>query len=272
MLHQYPESRIANGGNIRAVTLGIGLMVLLLVAVTRNQPGAVMTGVDENVSALELTDETNEVLGKTVTMRGKIAEKVGNNAFTLRDDQLLDGQKILAINASNQPFELPADSEIEVQVMGEVRNFHRADIEREFNLDLQSDQSNYREYENKTAIIGQSLTLAPDPAEITENPSQFYNQPLAIRGKVSKIISSNVFMIDDEEVVGDRDLLVVSPVSPTLNEGDKVVVNGKLRPFVAAEFQRDYDLTWDLDLQRQLETNYFDRPTLIAESSFPSVE
>lgn len=41
-----------------------------------------------------------------------------------------------------------------------------------------------------------------------------------------------------------------------------------LRPFVKAEFERDYDLTWDLDLQEELEAEYSEKPVLVVDSIY----
>ncbi|MEB3212168.1 MAG: hypothetical protein VKL39_12475 [Leptolyngbyaceae bacterium] len=43
-----------------------------------------------------------------------------------------------------------------------------------------------------------------------------------------------------------------------------MVVTGTLRPFIASEFEQEYDLTWDLDIQEQLEAEYTERPVLVA--------
>jgi hypothetical protein len=55
-------------------------------------------------------------------------------------------------------------------------------------------------------------------------------------------------------------------------EGEDVVVTGEIRPFIAAEFERDYELTWDLDVKRQLEAEYENQPVFIAKSIYPSAQ
>ena len=56
----------------------------------------------------------------------------------------------------------------------------------------------------------------------------------------------------------------------TINDGQTVAVTGVLRPFVVADIERDYDLTWDLELQKKLEAEYREKPVFIANSVFPS--
>jgi hypothetical protein len=82
-------------------------------------------------------------------------------------------------------------------------------------------------------------------------------------------------------LLGAEDLLIVyaSPGQgtqppaaplPTITAGDQVAVTGVLRSFGVTEFERDYNLTWDLEVQRQLEADYSDRPVLVATDVYPS--
>ncbi len=54
-----------------------------------------------------------------------------------------------------------------------------------------------------------------------------------------------------------------------IQDDQKVVATGVLRPFVVADIERDYDLTWDLNLQKQLEAQYSKKPVLVVESVYP---
>ena len=78
-------------------------------------------------------------------------------------------------------------------------------------------------------------------------------------------------VMDEDELFGGQDLLVLraTPKVP-VKEGEKVAVTGVLRPFVVAEFERDYDLKWDLTLQRKLEAEYSNKPVLVATDVYPS--
>lgn len=78
--------------------------------------------------------------------------------------------------------------------------------------------------------------------------------------------------MDEDKLFGGQDLLVIRAGTPkrTVNEGEKVAVTGVLRPFVVAELERDYDLNWDLTLQRTLEAEYKNKPVFIANEVYPS--
>jgi len=91
------------------------------------------------------------------------------------------------VNASREPVVLP-EGDIEVQMTGKVAKFVVADVERDYDFDL--DPELYVEYEGKPAIIAQAVAPAPKPGEITSNPSQYYGRTLA----VVKLKTSSVLM------------------------------------------------------------------------------
>lgn len=248
--------------------IALALMAILLPACNTNQPQATAPAPPGNVTTEEVADNTNALIGKTVTVRSEVAA-VGTNAFTIEDEEFFGTETILVVNATGKPFVVPADDDTEVQVTGEVRNFVVADVEREFDLDLQPEL--FVEYENKPAIIARSMALAPEPGEITKNPSQYYGKPLAVTGEIEDIVGPNAFTLDEDQLIGASDLLVLNAnPKQTINDGQTVAVTGVLRPFVVAELERDYDLTWDLELQKKLEAEYREKPVFITNSVFPS--
>jgi hypothetical protein len=227
----------------------------------------------ENVTTAEVSNNTEELIGKTVTIRSEPIKKFGPNSFTLEDEQFFGSEPILVLNTSGKVFALPEDDDVEVQVTGEVRKFNVVDIEREYKLGLEPDA--YRDYESKPAIIAQSIALAPKPGEITQNPEQYYGKRLAVTGEVEDLQSANRFTLDEDKLLGADDLLVINPnakgtTQVTLNDGEKVAVTGVLRSFVVADLERDYDLTWDLNTREKLEAEYNKKPVLIADTVYPS--
>lgn len=222
-----------------------------------------------NVTTKEVANNADALAGKTVTVRSEPKDKVGPASFTVEDEKFFGNESILVVNASGEPFTLPEDDDIEVQVTGIVRNLVIADVEREYNLKL--DKQFYVEYENKPAIIAQSIALSPDPGDITKNPEKYYNKRLAVVGEVEDIQDANTFTLDEEKLFGATDLLVLNPKPKVTVKDDEVVaVTGVLRPFVLAEFEREYDLGWDLQLKRKLEADYSTKPVFVADSVYPS--
>ncbi|MGI8504448.1 MAG: hypothetical protein ACR2LR_25450 [Hassallia sp.] len=225
---------------------------------------------ETNVTAGEVADNTTQLIGKTVTVRSQPIKKLSESTFTISDKQFFGAESILVVNASGKPFVLPTDPNTPIQVTGPVSKFVIADIERQYKLNL--DPNLYKDYESKPAIIAQSIALSPKPGEITTNPSQYYGKTLAVTGEVQDIRDASSFTLDEDKLLGGQDLLVISASNPqgTVNKGEKVAVTGVLRPFVVADLQREYNLKWDLTLQKKLEAEYTNKPVLVADGVYPS--
>ncbi|PSR15586.1 hypothetical protein C8255_22330 [filamentous cyanobacterium CCP3] len=257
-------------------TLAIGLIAGLMGACAEDAPVTQTPSGATNVQTEDVAGETESYIGQVVTVRSEPLEVVDDSSFTVGDEQFFGAEPILVINASGEPLLLPEDDDVEVQVTGEVRNFVIADVEQEFGLTL--DPTLYTDYEEQPVIIAQSIALAPEPGEITSNPEQYYGETLAVTGEVEDIQSGSAFTLDEEQLFGAEDLLVVyaSPRDgvqqplPAVTDGEDVAVTGVLRAFVVSEFERDYDLGWDLELQEQLEAEYSNRPVLVATGIYPS--
>ncbi|BAZ68622.1 MAG: hypothetical protein KME28_17040 [Pelatocladus maniniholoensis HA4357-MV3] len=246
----------------------LALFTFLLGSCTNNleQQSAVP---ENNVTTEEVADNTNQLLGKTVTIRSKPIQKLSASTFTISDKQFFGSEPILVVNATGKPFTFPADPNTLIQATGQVSKFVVADIEREYKLDL--DPNLYTDYENKPAIIAQSLAQAPKPGEITTDPQQYYGKRLAVTGEVENITDANSFTLDEDKLFGGQDLLVLyQNAQPKVTENEKVAVTGVLRQFVVADLEREYKLTWNLDLKRQLEAEYSNKPVLIADEVYPS--
>lgn len=254
------------------MTGAIALIAAAVVLPACSQPEVdeeVSEATQENVDTAELTNEVEQLVGETVTVRNEAAEMVGEYAFLLSADQLFGGEQILVINASEEGLYLVEGDDTQVQVTGEVRELSTAEIEQEFGLVL--DPELFAEYEQKPAIIAQSVALAPDPADIANDPEQYYDKRIAVKGEVSESLDTNFISIENEAFLAGEDLLVLNPDEAMDFQTDEaVVMTGVLKPFVAAEFENDYNLSWDLDLKQKLEAEYETRPVFVADEVYPS--
>jgi hypothetical protein len=259
-------------------TLALGLIAGLIGACAETAPEQETSDGSTNVQTEEVAENTEGYIGQIVTIRSAPVEKVGDNSFTVNDEQFFGSEPILVINASGEPLLLPEDG-VEVQVTGEVRNFLISEVDQEFDLTL--DPNLYEEYEDQPVIIAQSIALAPEPGEISENPEQYYGETLAVTGDVEEIQSEDTFTLQEDQLLGADSLLVVyaqpkagssasEAVPPTITDDEQVAVTGVLRPFVVSELERDYDLTWDAEVLQQLEADYSEKPVLIATQIYPS--
>ncbi|NJL86676.1 MAG: hypothetical protein HC886_12955 [Leptolyngbyaceae cyanobacterium SM1_1_3] len=264
-----PQDWLSQKGT-KTGAIALSVMALLLPACTTETSNSEIVDPSENVTAEEVSDNVSSYLGQSVSVRGEAEEKVDDTSFILSEDELFGGEQILVVNASGEPFILSNDYD-DVQVTGEVQNFVLADFETEFNLTL--DPALYADYEDRPVIVAQSLALAPDPGELTEDPEVFYGQRIAVEGEVEELWSDGSFRLDEEQFFGGEGLLVITQdQTANVQEGEDVAVTGTLRSFVAADFERDYDLTWDLDVKQQLEAEYENKPVFVADEVYPSAQ
>lgn len=230
------------------------------------------TGADmqqDNVTASDLATDPSEYIGQTVTVRDEVEEVINNQAFLLDEDQLFGGKDILVLSTPGESMDTLQGDDMEVQVTGEVQKFILADAEQTLGVDL--DDAIFADYEQQPVIMAASIAPAPDPEDISDNPERYYNQRIAIEGEIESNLGPDVVKIEDENLFGGNDLLVIHPQGEIgVQPDDYVTVTGVLRPFVLADINRDYDLTWDLDLQREIEAEYQSRPVLIADEFYPS--
>ncbi len=256
----------------RAITSGllIAASIVVLPACTETPPETTtQSEATENVTTEEISSGAEGLIGETVSIRAEVEEKIDDTSFLLEDDQFFGGEDVLVINASGEPFILVEGDDTEVQVTGEVQQLVTAEFETEYGLDL--DPELYAEYEDRPVIVAQSIALSPDPGDITANPEAYYNKRIAVAGEIEDKLDDNTFTLDEEELFGGDDLLVVSMMaSPQAQDGEKVTVTGVLRPYVKADFDTDYDLTWDLSVQEQVEAEYTEKPVFVADEVYPS--
>lgn len=223
----------------------------------------------ENVTTEELSGGAEGLIGQTVSLRAEVEEVVDDTSFLLEDDQLFGGEDVLVINASGEPFVLIEGDDTDVQVTGEVQQLVIADFEREYSLTL--DPTLYADYEDRPVVVAQSIALSPDPDDLTSNPEKYYNQRIAVAGEVEDKLSPTTFTLDEEQLFGSEDLLVLTQgVTPETQDGEEVTVTGVLRPYVKTEFDTDYDLDWDLSVQQQIEAEYTEKPVFVADGVYPS--
>lgn len=237
----------------RGQATALALLALVLPACTPSpSPGA-------GTTLAEVVNEPNaDLIGKTVTVSGEVDQIFGPKAFTIEGDKLFNDPELLVVSATSSPI----IKDTLVQVTGMVREFDRAEIERKFDLDLA--QEFEVEFRGKPVLIATAVVLTPPPGEIAEEPSLFVGKTVTVSSKVDEVISPNAFTLDDKELIGGKELLVVGaiPAGGPIHEGETVLVIGTVREHITAEIEKDFDF----DLQPELEVEYKSRPVVIAQS------
>ena len=225
---------------------------------------------DSNVTIEDIAEENNVALGEEVTVRGEVTEVEPGMSFVLQEEGLFEGDEVLVINVSQQMLPEQQDN-LELQVTGEKGMLVVADVEQEYGLDLNPEF--YVDYENKPVIFASSMVLSPEIEDVAENPDRYYSQEIAVKGEVKNINSDYAFILREDKLFSDDNLLIVNTTGePIPNQDEKVVVTGTVRPYVKAEFEKDYNLTWDLDIQEEIEAEYTNKPVLIVDSIYPSAQ
>jgi hypothetical protein len=103
-----------------------------------------------------------------------------------------------------------------------------------------------------------------DVDQIEDNPSQFTGRQVAVDAEVERVFGPRLFTIDEPTWWDlDREVLVLMPtdLAALVREDDRITVTGTLKPFVAAEFEREWG--W-LDPDGELVMELSSRPVLVA--------
>ena len=102
-----------------------------------------------------VADDTDELIGETVTISGEVEETVGFKAFRLEEEgKLFTDDSVLVISVE-PAIGQPIREDEAVRVTGTVRRMVVADLEREYNLDLDLDLKRRleNEYEGKPVVV-----------------------------------------------------------------------------------------------------------------------
>lgn len=225
---------------------------------------------DGNATIEEIAEDEQTALGEEVTVRGEVEEVEPGISFAIAEEDLFEEDSVLVINVSEQV--VPEDAEdLRLQVTGELGTLVLADVERDYGLDL--DPELYTEYETKPVIFASYIVEAPELEEVSENPDLYYDREIALQGEIGEIRNDYTFTLKEDQLIGGDDLLMINATGePIPQEDEAVVVTGTVRPYVKADFEKDYDLTWDLDVQEEIEAEYTDKPVLVVDSIYPSAE
>jgi hypothetical protein len=259
------------GSSLFAVALG--LMPTLLLPLNSNAQEMEQNQNQDNVTIEDLAGNAEEYIGRQVTVRSTIQEELGDSGFVLQNNRFFGGSSVLVINPLNRSLNRPSE-DVPIQVTGTVQQFVIDDLEREYGLSI--DRELYTDYENQPAIIADNLALAPTIEQLAKNPSNYYEQAIAVEGEVGELLSPNTFALYEDGWVDDVGLLVMgvnqdlsSSESP-FQEGDYVVVTGVVQPFDAQMLQQHPGLILNAQQIQEFESRYTERPVITAEQVYPS--
>ncbi len=222
----------------------------------------------EDVEAGDLSGNLEDYMGRTISIRGEVVEVIGNDAFVIAGGLFNDD--IVVLNTSGSPFVLPSDDITErVQVTGQVQQVTADSANQQYGLNL--DEATFGDYDENPVILADSIVLAPEPGEVSDNPQAFYNERIALEGGLDEEFGTNAFTIGGAGFLGGSNILVISEAGgvANFNNVDDVVVLGELRPFNLAQLEQEYNLVLDPNSRQALESDYNEESVLIADQIFP---
>jgi superfamily II DNA/RNA helicase len=112
--------------------------------------------------------------------------------------------------------------------------------------------------------------MMADFEEVADNPNQFMGQMVTLNGEVAEVLGPNVFRIQEDQLIGGSDIIVITTDGQMpVMEDSQVQVTGEVRQLVITEIERDYDLGWDDTFSTEIEREYTDRPAIVAQSIQP---
>lgn len=256
----------------RSKALALALTAMILPACAETADNTTKQEI-ENVTAEEVADNTNKLIGQSVTIRTNAMNKISESTFAVTDDDFFGGDTILVVNATGDTQPLPEG--VELQITGEVKKYGTDNFNKDYKLKL--DSKDYEKFEGKAAIVAQSIALAPKPGQITSSPDEYYNKVIAVPGEIENVTGDDVFTLDEDRLIGADDLLVlvpddkdVVPYKKNVKAGETVVATGTLRKFTVADLERDYKFGWNDGVKTKLEADYKDKPVLVVNTIYPS--
>lgn len=224
--------------------------------------------IDDNISEKQLLSNPEQLIGQAITLRGEI-EAINNPTFIIHNDEWTGKKNFLVINVSGKPIPLLPREQIDIQVTGQVRPFNVEQVSEEFGLGF--DPEYYQNYANQPVIFAQSIALAPSPGEVTSNYVFYYEEAIAVEGEIEEVITPQVFTLKDKQLLGGGDLLVINPNAETsVSQGETVLATGTVKLLNFVELEQDYNLTWDSDERREIESKFTNKPVLIVDQLYPA--
>jgi hypothetical protein len=244
-----------------SLAIGLSLIVACAAPVPESEDISVN---DAETVELSSQSQLEGLKNQPLFLYGNYKEQLDGALFLIEEDGSRELGDVLVLNQSERSFTIPTDAEIPLLVMGEVQPLDLAAVDT-------ADQTALAAYDGQLAVYASDITLAPNPAELVANVEAFYDQAIAVDGEVELVGTTNTFILRNPGLFAGKGVIVIQTgdaAEEAVLEGTTVSVTGILRPYVIADLQEDYNLTWQVDLQEKLEAEYESTPVVIADAIF----
>lgn len=115
------------------------------------------------------------------------------------------------------------------------------------------------------AIRGDFQATRVELDELESNPSKYISQTISVDGEVEEVLGPRLFTIDERnwgDLDGEILVFMRTPLVALVRDDDRITVTGTVKPFVAAEFEREWG--W-FGLDPETEVDLEAKPVLVAE-------
>lgn len=98
-------------------------------------------------------------------------------------------------------------------------------------------------------------------SDVDDDAESFYGQSVTVTGPVIEVYNGQMFRIDDPEILGGDDVLVLFPSGAAPAEGVTVEVSGVVQQYNQSELEQ----TLGIDIDDALGTTLDGQPVIVAE-------
>lgn len=143
---------------------------------------------------------------------------------------------------------------------------HKADKDHKDHADHSAHKMDKKDHAHMAGKHDMMLTAG----KLARDGKKFYGQKVTVRAEVEDVLDTHSFTLDEDSVISGADVVVLVPAgfdTSALAHDQVVVVTGKVRPYVRAELDRDFD--WFKNgkiVTTNRELDFKERPVLVAET------
>jgi uncharacterized protein YdeI (BOF family) len=101
----------------------------------------------------------------------------------------------------------------------------------------------------------------PDVSDIDDDAENYYGQTVTVSGPVIEIYNDQMFRIDDPELFGGDDVLVLAPAGAAVTDAATVTVSGVVQQYDQTELEQ----TLGIDIDDALNTQLEGQPVIVAD-------
>jgi uncharacterized protein YdeI (BOF family) len=101
----------------------------------------------------------------------------------------------------------------------------------------------------------------PDVSDVDDDAENFYGQTVTVTGPVIEVYNGQMFRVDDPEIFGGDDVLVLAPNGTAVTDDATVTVTGVVQQYDQSELEQ----TLGIDIDDALMTELDGQPVIVAE-------